>query len=240
MKPLASFGNSTIQANTNLSTSISVSILDQYGNEIPIQTNLSNPIEILIPRDPNLIISSMILQNVLSLNSNTHNQIFNLHYVNITSTLTVSIHFEIHPLNTNLAYLFIYKFDQSPRLNSSINQTDGWTLLCPSNLTNESIYTYFADNQQTAGHQSVIFGLRELNSTEVIDYCSQSQITNPPITDKRFNFTSNYELRLYTSGCYYLDANNNWQSDGLIVSAAHLFKYKKFSLLNEGRTIDKL
>jgi hypothetical protein len=32
------------------------------------------------------------------------------------------------------------------------------------------------------------------------------------------NFTSNYELRIYTSGCYYLDTNNNWQSDGLVVS----------------------
>ena len=132
MKPLASFGNSTIESNTNLSTSISLSILDQYGNEIPVQTNLSHPIEILIPRDPNLLISAMILQNVLSLNSNSHNQMFNFHYVNITSILTVSVHFEIHPLNRNVAYLFIYKFDQSPRLNSSINQTDGWTVLCPS------------------------------------------------------------------------------------------------------------
>jgi hypothetical protein len=132
MKPLALFGNSTVESNTNLSRSISVSILDQYGNEISIQTNLSNLIEILISRDPNLLISEMIFQNVLSLNSDTHHQIFNLHYVNITSTLPVSIHFEIHPLNTNLAYLFIYKFDQSPRLNSSINQIDGWTLLCPS------------------------------------------------------------------------------------------------------------
>jgi hypothetical protein len=218
MHPLASFGTSAVQSNTNLSTSISLSILDQYGNEVPIQTNISQPIQIIIPRDPNLIIPSMNLQNVTSI---PHNQIFNLHYVNITSTLAVSIHLEIHPLDTTLAYLFIYKFDQSPKLNSSINQIDGWTLFCPSNLTNESIYTYFIDNQQTSGHQSLIFGLRELNATEVIDYCSLSQLTNPPITDTRFNFTSNYELRLYTSGCYYLDANNNWQSDGLIVSAAY-------------------
>ncbi|CAF1191151.1 unnamed protein product [Adineta steineri] len=217
MKPLASFGNSTIESHTNLSTLISLSILDQYGNEIPVQTNLSNPIEILIPRDPNLIIPEMILKNVTSMNTTPHNQIFNLNYVNITSTLTVSIHFEIHPLNTTFAYLFIYKFDQSPQLNSSINQIDGWTLLCPSNLTNESIYTYFIDNQQTSGHQSIIFGLRELNSTEIRDYCSNSQLTSPPITNQRFNFTSNYELRLYTSGCYYLDENNQWKSDGLLV-----------------------
>jgi hypothetical protein len=64
----------------------------------------------------------------------------------------------------------------------------------------------------------VIFGLRELNSTEIVQYCWNFSIINPPITNQRFNFTSNYELRIFTSGCYYLDSNNNWQSDGLIVS----------------------
>ncbi len=86
-------------------------------------------------------------------------------------------------------------------------------------LTIESIHTYFIDNQQTSGHQSIIFGLRELNSTETIDVCSITSINlNPPITNQRSNFTSNYQLRIYTSGCYYLDTNNNWQSDGLVVS----------------------
>ena len=132
MEPLASFGNSTIESNTNLSRSISLSILDQYNNEISIQTNENQSIEIIIPRDPNLIIPSMILQNVTSMNTKPHNQTFNLQYVIIPSGLRVSIHFEIHPLNTNVAYLFIYEFDQSPRLNSSVNQIDGWTLLCPS------------------------------------------------------------------------------------------------------------
>ena len=130
--PLGSFGNSKSQPNTNLSRSVSLSILDQYENEISIRTNENQSIEIIIPRDPKLIIPPMIFQNVLSLNSNPHNQIFNLHYVNITSTFVVSVHFEIHSLNTNLVYLFIYKFDESPRLNSSIDQIDGWTLLCPS------------------------------------------------------------------------------------------------------------
>ena len=84
-------------------------------------------------------------------------------------------------------------------------------------LTNENIYTYFIDNQKTVGHQSVIFGLRELNSVEMVNVCSNSSVTSPPITNDRFNFTSDYDLRVYTSGCYYLDENNNCQSDGLIV-----------------------
>jgi len=58
-----------------------------------------------------------------------------------------------------------------------------------------------------------------LNGKEIDDFCSNYSLTNgPPISNEPFNFSSNYELRTYTSGCYYLDSNNNWQSDGLLVS----------------------
>ncbi|CAF4190046.1 unnamed protein product, partial [Rotaria socialis] len=43
--------------------------------------------------------------------------------------------------------------------------------------------------------------------------------STPPITDQPFNFSSDYELRTFTSACYYLDSNNNWQSDGLLVGS---------------------
>ncbi|CAF4420658.1 unnamed protein product, partial [Adineta steineri] len=137
-----------------------------------------NPIQLIIPRDPNVIIPSMYLQNVTSLNSTLNNLLFNYHYINITSSLPISIHFEIHSLNTNLSYLFIYKFDQTPQLNSSINIIDGWTIFCPYNLTNDDIYRYFIDNQQTPGHQSLIFGIRELNSTEMNNYCLNNSSIN--------------------------------------------------------------
>ncbi|CAF4336448.1 unnamed protein product, partial [Adineta steineri] len=94
-------------------------------------------------------------------------------------------------------------------------------------LTNDDIYRYFIDNQQTPGHQSLIFGIRELNSTEINNYCSNNSSINTslPITDESFHFTSNYELLIYTSGCYYLGDNNNWKSDGLIVgSLTNLYK----------------
>ncbi|CAM4949155.1 unnamed protein product [Rotaria socialis] len=217
MQPLASYGNSQSDLKTNLSRSMSLSILDQDKNEISIQTDFDNPIEIIIIRDPNFILPSMTLQNVTSYDSNPHNQLFDLYFINITSNLSISIHFEIHPLNTNLSYLFIYKFDNPPLLNSSIDQIDGWIVFCPSNLTNESIYAYFIDNQKTMSHRSLIYGLRELNSTEFTSFCLNSLQTSPPITNQRFIFTSDYEHRVYTSACYYLDANNNWQSDGLLV-----------------------
>ncbi|CAF1261744.1 unnamed protein product [Adineta steineri] len=217
MEPLAITDELNSQSHTNLSRSISLKILHQNGNEISIETNITHPIELIIPRDPNLVMPPMSFQDVISTNSTSHNQLFHLHYINITNTLSNSIHFEIHPLDINAGYLFIYKFDSSPQLNSSIDQIDGWALFCPSNLTNDSIYTYSINNQKTVDHQSIIFGLRELNATEIINVCMNSSITSPPITNERYNFTSNYELRVYASGCYYLNTNNTWQSDGLIV-----------------------
>ena len=132
MQPLASADQS--QSNTNLSRSISLSILDRNGNEITIPTTLDHPYRFVIPRDPNLIIPAMTLQNVTSLNTTPHHLLFNLHYINLVqaTNLSISVHTEIKPLNTTLGYLFIYRFDQSPQLNSSINQIDDWTVFCPS------------------------------------------------------------------------------------------------------------
>ena len=135
IQPLAALGKGRWQSNTNLSRSISLSLFDQYGNEIPMRTNASQPIELIIPRDPNLVLPSMTLQNVTGLTTTPHSQLFNLHFVNITSTLPVSVHLEIHPLNINLSYLFIYRFDRSPILNSTTNQTDGWMSFCHSSMS---------------------------------------------------------------------------------------------------------
>ncbi len=132
IQPLASFGNSPSQSNTNLSRTIALSLFDHDGMEIPLQTDLDHPIQLIIPRDSNLVIPSMTLQNVTSFNSTTHHQLFNLHFVDIKSDRSISVHFEMHSLNMNHGYLFIYKFDSSPILNSSVNQIDGWTLFCPS------------------------------------------------------------------------------------------------------------
>jgi hypothetical protein len=132
VQPLASFGNSHSQSNTNLSRSISLSLFDHYGNEVPLRTNLNHSIQFTVPRDPNLVLPSMTLQNVTSSNSTPHHQLFNLHFINITSNLSISIHIEMCFFDMSLGYLFIYKFDNSPILNSSMNEIDDWALFCPS------------------------------------------------------------------------------------------------------------
>ena len=203
----------------NLSTLLSISFFDQENNQLSVHTTLEKPIEFFISRDVNYVIPSMFVQNVTSLTTNSviNNRQFNLHFINITqvnSNMSISVHFEMHPLNNTLAYMLIYKFDSIPQLNSSINQIDGWSILCPNS---DNLLTYFIDNNKTSGHQSIIFGIRELNTTEFQIYC-RNESNQILITDRAFNFSSNYELRVYTSGCYYLDSDYNWQSNGLLVS----------------------
>ena len=212
MQPLATAGSARSSPKTNLSTSLTLSVLDNSGNEQVIHTDPDHPIELIIPRDLNAIIPPMVMQNVTAPDTVPHRQPFNLHFSNITSNLPVSVHFEMLSQDTTRGYLFIYRFDTAPQLNSSVQLIDGWTLFCPADA-----HTFFIDNQQTLGHQSVIFGLRELNAKEIRDLCSSSSTRSLPIKDQPANFSANYELRVYTSGCYYLDTNNQWQSDGLTV-----------------------
>jgi hypothetical protein len=119
----------------NLSTLLSITLLDESNNEIPVRTTVQNSIEFFIPRDCNFNISPMFMQNVSSATADPliNNRQFNLHFINISQSnpnITISIHFEMHPLNNSLGYMLIYKFDQIPQLNSSINYIDGWSMLC--------------------------------------------------------------------------------------------------------------
>jgi hypothetical protein len=89
----------------NLSRTISLSIFDKYGNEISISTDTNHSIEFFIPRDLNIIIPPMIIQNVTSLNRT--NRLFHFHLINLTTfqtnpNLTQSIHIEMHSFNINL------------------------------------------------------------------------------------------------------------------------------------------
>jgi hypothetical protein len=133
MQPLAPAGASQSQANTNMSTAISLSLLDQNGTEISIHTSDDQPIEFFIPRDPNLILPPMILQNVTW-------KTFNFHLIDMSkfvtnSNLTISLHFEIRPLDINLGYLFIYTFDSKAQK----NELDKWHLFCPASKFVENL-----------------------------------------------------------------------------------------------------
>ena len=136
MQPLAAADRILSDFSTNLSRSISLSVFDQEGHEIAIGAKASSPIEMIIPRDPNLRSLPMTLQNVTSLNDTVHNLLFNLHFVKLAFDYSVSLHLQMRPLNSSLAYLLIYAFDRAPRLNRSVHDIDGWRLFCPSSKCN--------------------------------------------------------------------------------------------------------
>jgi hypothetical protein len=126
-----------VQTNLNLSNLLSITFFDDNNQEISVQTTVNNSIEFFIPRDVNLIVPPMVMQNVSSLivNPLINNRQFNLHFINITqsnSNMSISIHLQMRSLNNSLGYMLIYKFDSIPQLNSSLNNIDGWSMLCPN------------------------------------------------------------------------------------------------------------
>lgn len=197
-----------LQSNTNLSSLLSFDILDKDGNKIIVETNENDPFELLIPSDINWIVPEMILQNVSSLNST---ELFHYHSIHFTQFKSISVQFQMKSFDHNLGYLLVYKFDDLPRLTTLIKQIDGWSLFCPSKK-----FEYFLNNKQTFHHQSITFGIRQLNQTEIQFYCTNIS-SNPPIVDYPSRFSSDYQIRIFTSGCYYLDSKFTWQSDGLTV-----------------------
>ena len=124
LETLAPFGNSP--SNTNLSRSLSISILDQRQNEISVKTNPQSPVELIIPRDPNLILPEIVLQNVPDLSF--HYQLIDLQQLQINRDLTFSVHFQIQPIDRTLAYYFVYRLHDTMEL----NQLDGSQFFCPS------------------------------------------------------------------------------------------------------------
>lgn len=86
---------------------------------------------------------------------------------------------------------------------------------------NDGTYVHFLNNNQTINHHSIIYGIRQLTEIEMIQFCTNETFPRPVFT-KLFRFTSNYQLRIYQSACFYFDHNHQWQSDGLIVSLARI------------------
>jgi hypothetical protein len=173
MQPLAAADRILSDFPTNLSQWISLTMFDQEGREIAIRANASNPIEMIIPRDPHLRSLPMNLQNATRLNGTAHNLLFNLHFVKLAFDYSVSLHFQVHSLNSSIAHLLIYAFDRSPRLNRSIHDIDGWTLFCPlskCNSIDEEMYVHISLSSGRYEHRSFVFSGSSPNIRSPVSY----------------------------------------------------------------------
>ena len=216
IEPLSLNDDYRIPSITNFSRSVSFSIVDENGNNIRIKTDLLNPIKIIIPRDPNLIIPKMFLQNVTQKNILFNYHKIDLQELNFSSYL---IHFEFNSLDKNLSYLLIYQFDSLPELTNSVSNIQNWTLFCSVNKN--QIFDYPVNIDQNDDYHSIIFGIRQLTLSENQLFCFNKTL-NPPINDRIIGFSADYQIRSYLSTCFFLDENNKWNSDGLRVSLIHI------------------
>jgi hypothetical protein len=88
-------------------------------------------------------------------------------------------------------------------------------------LNNESFYSFFQNVTQINGYKGFVgYGIRELNSSEFDFYClrnhSLTYIKSFPLIQVQINFTSDFFIRTYTSGCYYYDTDSGkWFPDGM-------------------------
>lgn len=138
---------------------LSLSFLDQNGNELAIKNTL-RPIQVYIPRDPNLLNNDYKYVNV-SYYTNTSNdsQILpNGLYIYATNA---SLHIQIKPTNSSVGYLVLIKFGSSPILTSSTQIYDNWTVLCPNSTD------YYRVNDTTAGNTLDEFYLVFFNMQQV-------------------------------------------------------------------------
>ncbi|CAF2117161.1 unnamed protein product [Rotaria magnacalcarata] len=184
------------------SSVVSLTLHDQYGKIMNIK-NTTDPFEIVIPRKTNTIMPPMFREKVTLSPTNLK---FKFYSINLTHdvNLSISLHIDIEPENTDLSYLFIIRFNGAPNYEADL--IDDWKLMCPKDRkSNTSKYTYFIDNTRISHHQWAIVGIREMKQ------CNKDNLSD------NIQFSSDYSIRIYTSGCYYLDSNNNWQSDGLKV-----------------------
>lgn len=109
-------------------------------------------------------------------------------------------------------------------------------------LNEEGNYVHFLDNTQVSHHESIIYGIRELNEIEMDYFCTNKTIDqrgNVPKFHHPLYFTTDYQLRIYQSGCFYLDSNYQWQSGGLIVSSIHSFRTINTIIYISGGSVNK-
>ena len=227
--------NGDNETNIGSSKSITYSLFDENKNEIAIKDQ-QQPIEYWIPKDPTVDIKPYQFINAANASSLSNSTAkINLINGNILNGFkltgsNISIHIQIKPANKNsVGYLFLLKFGDNPILNASTRHFDEWSIFCPSDLLpefNDSFYLFFMNITKVNAYKGYIgYSLRELNSTllSIIDCSSKANesalnkiLSSFDSSSNGSSFTSNFWVRVYSAGCYYMDtASNKWSTFGM-------------------------
>jgi hypothetical protein len=218
--------NGNNETSIGLSSSIDLSFYDANGKEISIQ-NSKTPIEIRLPRDNASNISYQYV-NTSKLSLSSGSQLLPNSFT--IKSNNASIHLQIKPLDLSIGYLVLLKFGYTPILNSNKADYDFFKVLCPNSsdhvtLSDDSFYLFFLNSTQVNGYKGFVgYGTRELTPSELNTYCipfvnntNKLSLTSPPLlaNSNKINFTKDFFLLSYTSGCYYYEsASGKWSSYG--------------------------
>ena len=236
MAPSGHNGNN--ETKVGLSNSLSLSFHDESKNEIKID-QAKSPIDIRIPRDRNTPNFTYQYVNATGISLTTKSHILPNSFQ--IKTNNASIHINIKPLDLSIGYLVLLKFGYTPILNSTYADYNHFKVLCPYSsdyvtLSNDSFYLFFLNSAQVNGHKGFVgYGIRELTSSELNTYCIPSvnntnklSLKSPPLlaNSDKINFTKDFLLLSYTSGCYYYEsASGKWSSHGTeVVSDTNLYE----------------
>jgi len=124
----------------------------------------------------------------------------------------VSIHYQLKPTNLTIGYFIALKFGSNPYLNKTIQLFDMFQIFCPLNdlkkENSESFYTLFANMSKTLNFTGFIgIGIKQLSNNEFIYYCiNKSNYSINKIDNQNpVHSTGNISVRVYLSGCYYIN-----------------------------------
>ena len=123
--------------------------------------------------------------------------------------------------------MLVVKLGYMPIVNKTSADYSWFQIFCPNQTSNDEMkneFRFFKNMSQVNGFKGFVgYSIRELNSNETEFYCITPNtkqttilINSFPLIQTQVNFTSDFLVRAYTSGCYYYDVNTGkWQSDGM-------------------------
>jgi hypothetical protein len=131
-----------------------------------------------------------------------------------------AISLEILPDSNLVSYLIIIKFGQEF---PSENSFDFFTFLCSNkdfkvkNLN--TVYSIFLQKEM-AKKGKVFYAIRELNSTEFLNFCIENKtISKPPaehLSNISLSWSANFQILIYSIGCYYMNpSTGKWEANGM-------------------------
>ncbi|GAB1597495.1 polycystic kidney disease protein 1-like 2 [Argonauta hians] len=188
------------------------------GNEeISIQ-NTEEPIEIIIPRE--ITFRAPKAQFVDPVLVKNETLFFHTFWANNTNS---SLHIEIKPDNASVQLLVFVRFNNTPnittkewdyfqmvpsRMDLAVNYSEG-------NWPNP--YMVFVSDKIVGNFTGRVYvGVRQLDEDEMDLYDDNATI--PDFKPKTGQFTTNYTLRTFTSGClYFKESITDWVTDGCYV-----------------------